>query len=127
MANAILTFPPEYQVAPVVSQDELDDLIIQVEPEIEDRPEWWLKATSGQLRAAVEKLLLAYRQSLYLAQHGASMLPAQHWLLAETIAANYRQAWAYAEAMPTVVTPALELFLANMDIEDEGNARARYH
>lgn len=55
------------------------------------------------------------------------MLPAQHWLLAETIAANYRQAWGYAEAMPTVVKPALELFLANMDIEGDGDASAQYH
>lgn len=128
MAMSII--PAEFSVPPAVSQNELEDLIIQVEPEIEDRPNWWLKATAGQLRAAVEKLLLAYRQSLYLAQHGASMLPAQHWLWAETIAANYRQAWIYAEAMPSVVTPALELFLANMDIdedEDEGDASARYH
>ena len=124
MAMSII--PAEFSVPPVVSQDELEDLIIQIEPEIEDRP-YSLEATAAQLRAAVEKLLVAYRQSLYLAQHGASMLPAQHWLLAETIAANYRQAWAYAEAMPTVVTPALELFLANMDIEDEGDASARYH
>lgn len=126
MAMSII--PAEFSVPPVVSQDELEDLIIQVEPEIEERPNWWLKATAGQLRAAVEKLLQGYRQSLYLARHGASMLPAQHWLLAETIAANYRQAWAYAAAMPTVVTPALELFLANMDIEgDGGDASARYH
>jgi hypothetical protein len=123
---AVSIIPAEFNVPPVVSQDELEDLIIQVEPEIEDRP-YSLEATAAQLRAAVEKLLLAYRQSIYLAQHGASMLPAQHWLLAETIAANYRQAWAYAEAMPNVVTPALELFLSNMDIEDEGNASARYH
>lgn len=124
MAMSII--PAEFSVPPVVSQDELEDLIIQIEPEIEERP-YSLEATAAQLRAAVEKLLLAYRQSLYLTQHGASMLPAQHWLLAETIAANFRQAWAYAEAMPTVVTPALELFLANMDIEGEGNASARYH
>lgn len=125
MAMSII--PAEFSVPPVVSQDELEDLIIQIEPEIEDRP-YSLEATAAQLRAAVEKLLQAYRQSLYLAQHGASMLPAQHWLLAETIAANYRQAWAYAAAMPTVVTPALELFLANMDIEgDGGDASARYH
>lgn len=124
---AISILPAQYDVPPAVAQDELEDLIIQVEPAIEDRPGWWLKATAGQLRAAVEKLLLAYRQSLYLAQHGASMLPGQHWLLAETIAANYRQAWAYAEAMPTVVTPALELFVSNMDIEGEGDASARYH
>lgn len=124
MAMSII--PAAYSVPPVVSQDELEELIIQIEPEIEDRP-YSLEATAAQLRAAVEKLLVAYRQSLYLAQHGASMLPAQHWLLAETIAANFRQAWAYAEAMPTVVTPALELFLANMDIEDEGDASARYH
>lgn len=124
MAMSII--PAEFSVPPVVSQDELEDLIIQIEPEIEDRP-YSLEATAAQLRAAVEKLLVAYRQSLYLAQHGTSMLPAQHWLLAETIAANFRQAWAYAEAMPTVVTPALELFLANMDIEDEGNASAQYH
>jgi hypothetical protein len=123
---AISIIPAEFSVPPVVSQDELEDLIIQIEPEIEERP-YSLEATAAQLRAAVEKLLLAYRQSLYLAQHGATMLPAQHWLLAETIAANYRQAWAYAAAMPTVVTPALELFLANMDIEGEGNASARYH
>lgn len=45
------------------------------------------------------------------------MPPARFWLLTETISANYRQAWAYAEAMPTVVAPALELFMANMDIE----------
>jgi len=126
MAMSII--PAQYDVPPVVSQDELEDLIIQVEPEIEDRPDWWLRATAAQLRAAVEKLLQAYRQSLYFAQHGASMLPAQHWLLAETIAANYRQAWVYAEAMPTVVTPALELFMANMDIDgDGGDASARYH
>ena len=125
MAMSIL--PAQFDVPPAVSQDELEDLIIQVEPGIEDRP-YSLETTVGQLRAAVEKLLQAYRQSLYLAQHGASMLPAQHWLLAETIAANYRQAWAYAAAMPTVVTPALELFLANMDIEgDGGDASARYH
>lgn len=124
MAMSII--PAEFSVPPVVSQDELEDLIIQIEPEIEDRP-YSLEATAAQLRAAVEKLLVAYRQSLYLAQHGASMLPAQHWLLAESIAANFRQAWAYAEAMPTVVTPALELFLANMDIEDEGNVSAQYH
>lgn len=124
MAMSII--PAEFSVPPVVSQDELEDLIIQIEPEIEDRP-YSLEATAAQLRAAVEKLLVAYRQSLYLAQHGTSMLPAQHWLLAETIAANFRQAWAYAEAMPTVVTPALELFLANMDIEDTGNASAQYH
>ena len=91
------------------------------------RKRYSLEATAAQLRAAVEKLLVAYRQSIYLAQHGAAMLPAQHWLLAESIAANFRQAWAYAEAMPTVVTPALELFLANMDIEDEGNVSAQYH
>lgn len=127
MANAILTFPPEFQVAPVVSQNELEDLIVQVEPQIEDRPDWWLKATAAQLRSAVEYLLLAYRQSLYLVEHGASMPPVQHWLLTETIAANYRQAWRYAEAMPTVVTPALELFVSNMDIEGEGNTSARYH
>lgn len=127
MANAILTFPPECQVAPVVPQDELDDLIIQIEPEIEDRPAWWLKATAGQLRAAVEKLLLAYRQSIYLSRNGSSMPPARFWLLTETISANYRQAWAYAEAMPTVVAPALELFLENMDIEGEGDTSARYH
>ncbi len=126
MAMSII--PAQYDVPPVVSQDELEDLIIQVEPGIEDRPDWWLRATAAQFRAAVEKLLLAYRQSIYLAQHGASMLPAQHWLLAETIAANYRQAWAYAEAMPNVVPPALELFLANMDIDgDGGDASARYH
>lgn len=125
MAMSII--PAQYDVPPVVSQDELEDLIIQIEPEIEDRPDWWLKATAGQLRAAVEKMLLAYRQSLYLAEHGASMLPAQHWLLTEMIAANYRQAWGYAEAMPTVVAPAFELFLVNMDIEDEGNVSARYH
>lgn len=124
MAMSII--PAEFSVPPVVSQDELEDLIIQIEPEIENRP-YSLEATAAQLRAAVEKLLVAYRQSLYLAQHGASMLPAQHWLLAESIAANFRQAWAYAEAMPTVVTPALELFLANMDIEDEGNVSAQYH
>lgn len=125
MAMSII--PAEFSVPPVVSQDELEDLIIQIEPEIEDRP-YSLEATAAQLRAAVEKLLVAYRQSLYLTQHGASMLPAQHWLLAETIAANYRQAWAYAAAMPTVVTPALELFLANMDIEgDGGDASAQYH
>jgi len=125
MAMSII--PAEFSVPPVVSQDELEDLIIQIEPEIEDRP-YSLEATAAQLRAAVEKLLLAYRQSLYLTQHGAAMLPSQHWLLAETIAANFRQAWAYAEAMPTVVTPALELFLANMDIDgDGGDASARYH
>lgn len=124
MAMSII--PAEFSVPPVVSQDELEDLIIQIEPEIEDRP-YSLEATAAQLRAAVEKLLVAYRQSLYLTQHGATMLPAQHWLLAETIAANYRQAWAYAAAMPTVVTPALELFLANMDIEDDGNVSAQYH
>lgn len=124
MAMSII--PAEFSVPPVVSQDELEDLIIQIEPEIEDRP-YSLEATAAQLRAAVEKLLVAYRQSLYMAQHGASMLPAQHWLLAESIAANFRQAWAYAEAMPTVVTPALELFLANMDIEGEGNVSAQYH
>lgn len=124
---AVSIIPAEFNVPPLVSQDELEDLIIQVEPEIEDRP-YSLEATAAQLRAAVEKLLLAYRQSIYLAQHGASMLPAQHWPLAETIAANYRQAWAYAEAMPTVVTPALELFMANMDIDgDGGDASARYH
>ncbi|MGE4449103.1 MAG: hypothetical protein AB7E15_12495 [Azospira sp.] len=125
MAMRILS--AQYDVPPAVAQAELEDLIIQVEPEIEERPEWWLKATAGQLRAAVEQLLLAYRQSLYLVKHGASMLPAQHWLLAETIAANYRQAWGYAEAMPTVVKPALELFLANMDIEGDGDASAQYH
>lgn len=125
MAMSIL--PAQFDVPPAVSQDELEDLIIQIEPEIEDRP-YSLEATAAQLRAAVEKLLQAYRQSIYLAQHGATMLPAQHWLLAETIAANYRQAWAYAAAMPTVVTPALELFLANMDIEgDGGDASAQYH
>ena len=80
MAMSII--PAEFSVPPVVSQDELEDLIIQVEPEIEERPNWWLKATAGQLRAAFEKLLQGYRQSLYLARHGASMLPAQHWLLA---------------------------------------------
>ncbi|HUX62229.1 hypothetical protein [Sulfuricella sp.] len=114
MANAIL--PEEYLVPPVVSQDELEDLIVQVDPDIEDRPYWHLKASAAQLRDAVEKLLLGYRQSIFMAEHGASMLPAQLWLLAETISANYRQAWIYAESARTV-TPAFELFLANMDIE----------
>jgi hypothetical protein len=114
MANAIL--PEEYLVPPVVSQDELEDLIVQANPDIEDRPYWHLRASAAQLRTAVEKLLLGYRQSIFMTENGASMLPAQLWLLAETISANYRQAWIYAEAACTV-TPAFELFLANMDIE----------
>lgn len=114
MATAIL--PEEYLVPPIVSQDELEDLIIQVDPDIEERPYWYLKATSAQLRAAVEKLLLGYRQSIFMADHGASMQPIHLWLLAETISANYRQAWIYAEAARSV-TPAFELFMANMDIE----------
>lgn len=129
MANAILTFPPEYQVAPVVSQDELEDLIVQVDPQM-DQPESdsSLRSAAVQLRAAVEQLLLAYRQSIYLGEHGASLSPAQHCKLAETIAFGFQQAWAYAEAMPTVVTPALELFLKNMDIDGgESDACARYH
>lgn len=114
MATAIL--PDEYLVPPLVSQDELEDLIFQVDPDIEDRPDWHLKATSAQLRTAVERLLLGYRQSIYMTEHGASMLPPAQWLLSESISDNYRQAWIYAKSMRTVA-PAFDLFLANMDIE----------
>lgn len=114
MAIAIL--PEDYLVPPIVSQDELEGLIVQIKPDIEELPYWYLKATAAQLRAAVENLLLGYRQSIFMSRHVSLMLPPQQWLLSETIAANYRQAWKFAEAMPTVAL-AFELFLDNMDIE----------
>ncbi|GEM_PF-2887199 len=124
MAMAIL--PAEYQIPPEVSDPLLEDLIVSVDPGIEDLPDGALRATTAQLRAAVEKMLLGYLQSIFLTKNGASMLPAQHWSIAETIAANYRQAWAHAGVMPTV-RQAFELFMANMDIEGERNSGTRYH
>ena len=116
---AVSILPVEYEVPPYVADAELEDLVLQVLPELEDRPAWDLRACTAQLRSAVEKLLLGYRQSLFMAEHGASMLPPQQWLLSETIADNFRWAWRYAEALPAL-TPAFELFLANMDVDGDG-------
>ena len=121
MAINIVT--PDYQVAPLVSQYELEDLIVQADPDIEERP---MEAMTAQLRSAVEKLLIAYRQSIFMSEHGATMLPAQHWQLAEMIAANYRQAWVFAETARTV-TRAFNLFLENMDIEGVGSHGQQSH
>jgi hypothetical protein len=124
MATNIL--PPDYQVSPIVSQDELEDLIVQVAPNIEEQPYSHMEAMTAQLRSAVEKLLVAYRQSIFLSEHGTTMLPAQHWQLAETIAANYRLAWKFAGTGRTV-TRAFDLFLANMDIEGVGSHSLQSH
>ncbi len=124
MAFSIL--PPDYKVPPMVSQNELEDLIVQVSPDIEDQPYSHLEAMAAQLRCAVENMLVAYRQSIFLSEHGATMLPAQHWQLAETIASNYRLAWNFAETRHTV-TRAFDLFLENMDIEGVGSHEQQSH
>lgn len=122
---ALQILPAEYQTPPNVAQNELEDLILQVEPAIEDRPDYYLKATA-QLRAAVEALLLAYRQSVFLSTHRATLLPADRALLQDSVTTNYDQAWTIARAMRSV-GPAFELFITNMNIEEESDFSARLH
>lgn len=118
MARDIL--PIEYQKAPYFPEAEIEELIVDSWPPIVDMPSALLEGHAKQLRRAVDKTLVAYRQSIYLAQHAETLLPLEQWQISESIADNYRQAFHIAEASRTV-SRAYYRFLRNMDIEETGN------
>jgi hypothetical protein len=123
MAESIL--PTKLLEPPYFPQSEIEDLIFQVCPQAEDHPSFFLQNFAAKLRPAVDKALMAYRQSIYLSQRAESMLPMEQWQLCEIIADNYRAAFHIAEASRTVAK-AFYLFLQNMDIEEIGTYKPIY-
>lgn len=117
MATNIL--PIEYQTPPLFPHDEVEDLIMQAFPGIEDHPKFLLKNSTSQLQRAIDKALTAYRQSIYLAEHADTLLPLEQWQVSEMVSENYRAAFHAAEASRTVAR-AFHLFLQRMDIEEIG-------
>lgn len=127
---AINILPVEFQSAPKVPELELEDLLIQADPSIEDV--WLYKPThlqelTAQLRDAVEPMLLAYSQTIYLSHAVQSLGPNEQRVLSEHISSNYRLAFNRA-ANSKVIEKAFHLFMQNMKIEeDEGHDSPTMH
>lgn len=118
---AINILPVELQSVPKVPELELEDLLIQADPSIEDV---WLytpthlQELTAQLRAAVEPMLLAYSQTIYLSHAVQCLGPHEQWVLSEHISSNYRLAFNRA-ANSKVIEKAFHLFMQNMKIEED--------
>lgn len=104
-------------VTPLVSQHELEDLLIQAHPVLDDEDDVPSHLTD-QLRGAVESMLLAYRQSIYLGRVSESIGPYEQRTLSELISSNYRLAFDRASSCKPV-EKAFHLFIQNMQTEIE--------
>jgi hypothetical protein len=124
MATNIL--PVEFQSSPKVPEIELEDLLIQADPRLEDDSPTHLQNLTAQLRDAIEPMLLAYRQSIYLGRVAQSIGPKEQWELSEIISSNYRQAFQRAAA-PKSVGIAFQLFIQNMRTEEDDQICATMH
>lgn len=118
MATNIL--PAEFQSAPYVPDLELEDLLIQAEPTLEDEMTDRLQNLTAQLREAIEPMLLAYRQAIHLSRSIQSFGPHEQWVLSEHISSNYRCAFNRA-ASSKVLEKAFHLFMQNMQIEEDNS------
>ncbi len=116
MATNIL--PVELHSAPKVPDLELEDLLIQADPALEDGKAAHLHELIAQLRDAIEPMLLAYRQTIYLSHSVQSFGPHEQWILSEHISSNYRCAFNRA-ASSKVLEKAFHLFIQNMQIDEE--------
>lgn len=116
MATNIL--PAELHSAPKVPDLELEDLLIQADPALEDGTAEHLQELIAQLRDAIEPMLLAYRQAIYLSRSIHSFEPHEQWVLSEHISSNYRCAFNRA-ATSMVLERAFHLFMQNMQIDEE--------
>lgn len=117
---AINILPVELQSAPHVPDLELEDLLIQADPPLEDETPDRLQELTAQLRGAVEPMLLAYRQTIYLSRSIHSFGPHEQWVLSEHISSNYRCAFNRA-ASSKVLEKAFHLFMQNMQIEEDNS------
>lgn len=113
MATSILPVTLEY--SPEISQLELEGLIVEVNPKIEDKDQL-VDMRVSELRSAVEQFLIAYKQSVYFSEHINDFSPAQQMEIIENIHTYQAQAKQYA-AKRKDVKAAFSLFIANMDIE----------
>lgn len=118
MATNIL--PVELHSAPTVPDLEMEDLLIQADPALEDGKADHLHELIAQLRDAIEPMLLAYRQTIYLSRsiQIQSFGPHEQWVLSEHISSNYRCAFTRA-AKSKVLEKAFHLFMQNMQIDEE--------
>lgn len=126
MATAILALPAAYLALPHVSQPELEDLIVQANPMIEEEPDAELQALTALLRSAVEPALVAYRQSHYLNSHPNQLSTFEQYQIADNIAEHYEAAFKKAAGSKTVAAAFFQ-FLRNMLIEEEENAPRQHH
>jgi len=116
MATNIL--PVELRSPPKVPDLELEDLLIQSDSALEDEAPEHLQKLTIQLRDAIEPMLLAYRQAIYLSRSIQSLEPHDQWVLSEHISSNYRCAFNRA-ASSKVLERAFHLFMQNMQIDEE--------
>lgn len=116
MATNIL--PAELHSAPKVPDLELEDLLIQADPALEDGTADHLQELIAQLRDVIEPMLLAYRQAIYLSRSIQSFKPHDQWVLSEHISSNYRCAFNRA-ASSKVLQRAFHLFMQNMQIDEK--------
>lgn len=120
---AIRILPVTLEYSPEISQLELEGLIVEVNPRIEDK-EQLVDLRVSELRSAVEQFLIAYRQSVYFSEHVNDFSPAQQMEIIENIHTYQVQANKFA-AKRKDVKAAFSLFIANMDIE--GNTSQSIH
>lgn len=110
--------PANLLTPPVVPAMELEGLILQASPRIENNDRLVGELTD-KLRAAVEYFLIAYRQTAYLADHFTDYSPAEVLQIVEGIHAYKTLADECVKGKKSLKM-AFEIFQANMDID--GNA-----
>ncbi|HEY3328179.1 MAG TPA: hypothetical protein VGK14_13575 [Novimethylophilus sp.] len=103
-------------IAPEVWVPELEGLILQALPRIENNDRLVGELTN-KLKTAVEYFLVAYRQTAYLADHFNNHSPAQVLQIVEGIQAYKTLADECVKGKKTLKR-AFDLWIANMDIED---------
>jgi len=109
--------PANLLTSPTVQAMELEGLILQASPRIENNDR--LVELTDKLKTAVEYFLIAYRQTAYLADHFTDYSPAEILQIVEGIQAYKALADECVEGKKTLKR-AFDLWVANMDIEENG-------
>lgn len=108
--------PANLLTSPAVPVMELEGLILQALPRIENNDRMVGELTI-KLKTAVEYFLVAYRQTAYLADHFTNHSPAEVLQIIEGIQAYKALADECVKGKKTLKR-AFDLWVANMDIED---------
>jgi len=118
MATQILSV-----TAPEVPVMELEGLILQASPRIENNDRL-VRELTDKLKVAVEYFLIAYRQAAYLADNFNNHSPASALQIVESIQTYKALADECLKgSKTTTLKAAFDLWVANMDIEENGTSK----